>query len=169
MERWHLRHGLRCTWRLVVRDSGWFWRMKRRFDNLDWERTRSLSSRTNVGLSRGRRSKEKVRIFRIKLSCDNLTHCLFRSQGFPLVASLETIQVALTLALSSLHGDTSNVSRMASLVSMAVNSALDLEVNVDPYEQPGDLTPLEVEMRRRTFWALYVSALSPLYSRFGSD
>ncbi|GAA5851844.1 hypothetical protein JCM5353_003770, partial [Sporobolomyces roseus] len=84
-------------------------------------------------------------------------------EGFPLVASHETIQVAVTLALSCLHGDTSNISRTTSLVSMAVNSALDLNLDVDPYSLPGNLTPLDVEMRRRTFWALYTCEAYALF------
>ncbi|GAA6012248.1 hypothetical protein JCM11491_007071 [Sporobolomyces phaffii] len=76
-------------------------------------------------------------------------------EGFPLSSSVESIQVAVTLALSSLYGDSSNISRASSLLSLAAAAALDLGLGVDPREGLANATPLDVEMRRRTFWALY--------------
>ncbi|GAA6060072.1 hypothetical protein JCM10212_003033 [Sporobolomyces blumeae] len=83
---------------------------------------------------------------------------VLESEGFPLASSIEHVQIAILLALSSLHGDDYNVSRASALISTASMAALDLDLTSDPYEMAGNVTPFQVEMRRRTFWTLY-----PLY------
>ncbi|GAA5911463.1 uncharacterized protein JCM6883_005764 [Sporobolomyces salmoneus] len=80
---------------------------------------------------------------------------IIEGEGFPLAANLESIQVSIILALSSLYGDSSHISRASSLISVAARCGLDYSLNIDPREGPANLTPLEIEMHRRTFWALY--------------
>ncbi|GAA5963116.1 hypothetical protein JCM3765_001775 [Sporobolomyces pararoseus] len=87
--------------------------------------------------------------------CWSESRDILEGEGFPLSNSLDSIQVALTLALSTLYGDSSNIARTSSLVRLAANAALDMGLDVDPRDGPASATPLEVEMRRRTFWALY--------------
>ncbi|GAA5980693.1 hypothetical protein JCM5350_006353, partial [Sporobolomyces pararoseus] len=87
--------------------------------------------------------------------CWSESRDILEGEGFPLSNSLDSIQVALTLALSTLYGDSSNIARTSSLVRQAANAALDMGLDVDPREGPTSATPLEVEMRRRIFWALY--------------
>lgn len=76
-------------------------------------------------------------------------------EGFPIASSLESIQIAITLSLASLHGSSSNIARSSSLIRLAVSAAVDTGLNIDPREGSVTGTPLGAEMRRRTFWALY--------------
>ncbi|GAA5861856.1 hypothetical protein JCM1840_006856 [Sporobolomyces johnsonii] len=87
--------------------------------------------------------------------CWDESRRVLESEGFPLQATLEGVRACAVLVFAGLHGDAQSLAKAAALSSLAASAAYDLELHRDPYELAPNLSPLEAEMRRRVFWALY--------------
>ncbi|GAA5928682.1 fungal specific transcription factor domain-containing protein [Sporobolomyces koalae] len=76
-------------------------------------------------------------------------------EGFPITPAIEMIQVALVLAFAALSNSSTSISRTVALLGGAASAARAASLYVDPSDLSKTITPLEAEMRRRMFWALY--------------
>ncbi|GAA5919563.1 hypothetical protein JCM1841_001016 [Sporobolomyces salmonicolor] len=87
--------------------------------------------------------------------CWDESRRVLENEGFPLQATHESILACAILVFASLQGDAQSFAKAAALSTLAASAAYDLELHRDPYELAPNLSPLEIEMRRRTFWAFY--------------